>query len=90
MLPLKNIFNRIFWDKRLDRRDYVITFIHRGAPSDEKTIAASLVKQVGKSWFTYEEEEGSEVYIPMHRIVTVKNLKTGEILWRKRTTSKHV
>ena len=84
MHPLKNIFNKIFWDKRIDRRDYTVTFIHRGAPSDEKTIAASLIIQVGSSWFTYEDHS-EETIIPMHRVITVENTKTGSVLWRKRT-----
>jgi len=84
MLPLKNIFNKIFWDSRVDKQDYFITFVHRGAPSDEKTIPASIIKRVGKSWFSYEDR-GEETMIPMHRVITVKNMKTGTVLWRKRT-----
>ena len=87
MHPLKNIFNRIFWDKRIDRRDCTVTFIHRGAPSDQKIIAASLIIQVGSSWFTYEDH-GEETIIPMHRVITVENTKTGSVLWRKRTLSR--
>ena len=85
MLPLKNIFNKILWDRRVSTDDYRITFIHRGAPSDEKTIAASSVRHVGRSWFTYDDL-GDEVQIPMHRITKVENLETGEVLWRKRTS----
>jgi uncharacterized protein (UPF0248 family) len=84
MLPLKNIFNKIFWDSRVDKQDYIITFVHRGAPSDEKTIPAFIIKRVGKSWFSYEDQ-GEETIIPMHRVITVKNTKTGAVLWRKRT-----
>jgi len=86
MLPLKNIFNKIFWDERVDRIDFVITFVHRGAPSDSKTITASQIRQVGRSWFTYSQQD-QETLIPMHRILTVENVRTGEILWRKRGTS---
>lgn len=67
----------------MSKMDYVITYIHRGAPSDEKTIPAEMVKQVGKSWFTYEEQ-GQVVIIPMHRVTMLMNMKTGEVLWRKR------
>ena len=84
MHPLKNIFNKIFWDERLDKKDYLVTFIHRGAPSNEKTIPTSLIKQIGKSWFTYQDQDMEEVYIPMHRVVSIRNLITGEVLWRKR------
>jgi uncharacterized protein (UPF0248 family) len=86
MLPVKNIFNRILWDQRVSRGDYRITFIHRGAPRDEKAIVASSVRQVGRSWFTYNDR-GEEVLIPMHRVTRIENLKTGEVLWRKRIAS---
>ncbi|MGQ9543740.1 MAG: RNA repair domain-containing protein [Candidatus Bathyarchaeia archaeon] len=87
MFPLKNIFNKILWDKSLDSRDYAVTFTHRGAPSDEKTIPTTSIRHVGKSWFIYDDE-GVEVYIPMHRVKRVVNLKTGEVLWMKRQPKK--
>ncbi len=71
----------------MSKMDYVITYIHRGAPSDEKTIPAAMVKQVGKSWFTYEEQ-GQDIIIPMHRVTMLMNMKTGEVLWRKRMYQK--
>ncbi|MBS7651336.1 MAG: RNA repair domain-containing protein [Candidatus Bathyarchaeia archaeon] len=86
MLPLKNILTKILWDRRLNVEDYVVTFIHRGAPSDLKTIPVKNIRKIGKSWFTYEDDDGVEFYIPMHRVKTVMNLKTGEVLWVKRRT----
>jgi uncharacterized protein (UPF0248 family) len=71
----------------VSKTDYVITYIHRGAPSDEKTIPAEIIKQVGKSWFTYEEQ-GQDIIIPMHRVIMLMNMKTGEVLWRKRMYQK--
>ena len=89
MIPLKNIFNRIFWDKRVNIEDFEITYIHRGALNNQKTIAASLITEVGKSWFTYKDQD-NENKIPMHRIITIKNIKTGDILWIKRKIAKDV
>jgi len=78
----KEILNRLFWDSRLKLQDHAISFIHRGAPGDIKTIPCSSVKRAAKSWFLYAEGE-REVLIPYHRITEIKNLRTGEILWRK-------
>ena len=89
MIPLKNIFNKIFWDKRVNIEDFEITYIHRGAPNDQKAIAASLITQVGKSWFTYKDQ-GNENKIPMHRIIAIKNIKTGDFLWTKKNIAKDV
>src|SRR4030042_3103073 len=89
MIPLKNIFNKIFWDKRANIEDFEITYIHRGAPKDQKTIAASLITQVGKSWFVYKDKSNKN-QIPMHRIITIKNIKTGDFLWTKKNIAKDV
>jgi uncharacterized protein (UPF0248 family) len=87
MIPLKNIFNKIFWDKRVNIEDFEITYIHRGAPKNQKTIVASLITEVGKSWFTYKDQI-NENKIPMHRIIAIKNTKTGDFLWTKRNIAK--
>jgi len=84
--PLKNVFNKIFWDKRENPSDYSVTFIHRGAPGDIKGISASLIERVGASWFTYSSGEGEPTVIPFHRIVEIKNVKSKEVLWRSRKT----
>jgi uncharacterized protein (UPF0248 family) len=89
MIPLKNIFNKIFWDKRVNIEDFEITFIHRGAPKNQKTIAASLITEVGKSWFTYKNQN-DENKIPMHRIISVINIKTGDFLWKKKSMIKDI
>ncbi|MFQ5761758.1 MAG: RNA repair domain-containing protein [Candidatus Bathyarchaeia archaeon] len=78
----KDILSRLFWDKRLQPEDYSITFIHRGAPGDSKTISCSSVTKAAKSWFLYAEG-GTEVFIPYHRILEINNIKTNEILWKK-------
>ncbi|MFH1327395.1 MAG: RNA repair domain-containing protein [Candidatus Bathyarchaeota archaeon] len=78
----KEIFGKIFWDKRERVEDYTVTFIHRGAPGDQKTILCTSFVNVAKSWFTYRSDE-EETLIPFHRILEIKNLKTGKVLWRK-------
>jgi len=82
--PLKNIFNKIFWDKRENPKDYSVTFVHRGALGDAKSISASIIEKVGHSWFTYSSGEEESTVIPFHRIVEVRNIKSKEVLWRSR------
>jgi len=79
--------NKIRWNKRFNPEDYVITFIHRGVKDNKKTIPYRLIASIGKSWFTYKSEE-EEVFIPYHRILEIKNIKTGEILWSKASKPK--
>lgn len=81
MHPLRNILNKIFWDEREDPRDYEITYAHRGAEGDERKISAEEVKDVGASWIKLRSEG---TLIPFHRISTIKNVRSGEVLWVSR------
>jgi len=82
--PLKNILNKVVWDKRENPADYVVVFIHRGAVGNIKVIPFAKVRDVGSSWFTYQDDANIEATIPFHRVTCVKNSKSGEIMWRKR------
>jgi len=79
--PLRNIFNKIFWDEREDPRDYEITYAHRGAEGDKRTISAKDVKDVRASWIILRSEGR---LIPFHRILTIKNIRNGKVLWVSR------
>jgi uncharacterized protein (UPF0248 family) len=81
---LRSILNKIFWDKRESPEDYVLSFIHRGVPGDVKTLSLKKVGEVGGSWFTYQDDSGRKTTIPFHRITLLKNVRTGDVLWRKR------
>jgi uncharacterized protein (UPF0248 family) len=81
--PLKNILNRIIWDRKLNPDNFKITYIHRGGVDDTSSVNGKSLKWVGNSWFMIKIEN-EDTSIPLHRILTVENVKTGEILWRKR------
>lgn len=83
-LNLREVLNKIFWDKRLNVEDYVLTFIHRGIENNKKTIPCKSIIRVGKSWFIYRNIKNmEEVFIPYHRVLEIKNVKTGKVLWKK-------
>ena len=82
MHPLRNIFNKIFWDKRERKEDYEVVFTHRGVPNDQKTIPFVSIVDVGKSAFIYFDK-GEKIIIPMHRVKIVRNIKNSKIMWRK-------
>jgi len=79
---LRDVFNRFLWDRRLNPEDYTVTFTHRGVAEDRKTVPCSRVVKAGGSWFLYREG-AAEVFIPFHRVLEIKNTKTGETLWKK-------
>jgi len=80
---LRQILNKLVWDEREAISDYEVTFIHRGVPGDQKTIPCRIITQIGSSWFTYQSEEESAI-IPFHRILEIKNVRNGQVVWGKR------
>ncbi|MEM3552235.1 MAG: RNA repair domain-containing protein, partial [Candidatus Bathyarchaeia archaeon] len=81
MHPLRNILNKLVWSEKEKLEDYEITYIHRGVPGNSKSLKASSIIKIGKSWFIFKDNEEEKV-IPFHRVILVVNLKTGECLWR--------
>jgi len=79
---LRELLNKIIWDSRENREFYEVIFIHRGAAGDAKKISMSQIVKVERSWFKYLES-GSEQLIPLHRVLSVTNRITGEVLWSK-------
>lgn len=82
-MTIRDFLNRIFWDPRENRANYEVIFIHRGAYMDRKSLPCVAIKEVKSSWFTYETPEEGEVVIPFHRIIEIRNLKTGEAAWKR-------
>lgn len=80
---LRQILNKLVWDEREAIADYEVTFIHRGEYGDRKTIQCGIITQMGPSWFTYKTE-GETAIIPFHRILEIRNVKNGQVIWRKK------
>ncbi|MFQ6074945.1 MAG: RNA repair domain-containing protein [Candidatus Bathyarchaeia archaeon] len=83
-MRIRDILNKVLWTASNNIANYEVTFIHRGAPMDRKTILLSSIMVVKSSWFTYIGEGEEEVPIPFHRIIEIRNVKTGQVLWSKR------
>ncbi len=84
MGKVRDILNKILWDKREKPEDYEVTFIHRGSYMNRKTIPYTLITRVERSWFTYRGEGGEDVVIPFHRVIEIKNLKSDEVAYKSR------
>ena len=83
--PLKNVLNKLRWDKREKADYYLITYTHRGAPDDLKRIHASSIRKLGNSYFTLgDESDSEETIIPFHRIIEIRNLQDDSIVWKSR------
>jgi len=52
-------------------------------------ISASQITKLGKSYFTIPGdslEESEESVIPFHRILEIRNVSDGRVIWIKRRT----
>jgi uncharacterized protein (UPF0248 family) len=65
-----------------DADEFIVAYIHRGAPEDTLRIRASKISQVGKGWFLLSD---GETQIPFHRILYVRDEKSDLVLWTKKT-----
>jgi hypothetical protein len=83
-LTIRDVLNALFWDSRQRKDDCEIVFLHRGAPMNRRVVACKLVTKIQPSWFTYVDERGQETMIPFHRILEIRNVKTGESIWKKK------
>ncbi len=79
----RSVLNRLLWDSRVNRGDYEIVYESRGAPGGVERVSASFLLKVFSRGFEYEARGGRK-YIPFHRIVEIRNVKTGEVLYRSR------
>jgi len=79
--PLRNLLNRLLWDSEIDPSDYEIVFISRGAPNDTEIICGSALVKVWARGFEAKVRGGTK-YVPFHRIIEIRNRKTGEVIFR--------
>ena len=77
MQTIKDLINKIKWDKRENPKDYSLIYIDLGK---KKELAYIDIKRL-ESNFMIIERNGEETEIPLHRIREVK--KKGKIIWRR-------
>ncbi len=83
-MTLREVLNRIRWAPQSGNSVYQITYIHRGAVGDKRTILFSDIHEIHASWFLYESSDSGETTIPLHRVTEVRNQESGEVIWKKR------
>ena len=76
-MTIRSILNRIFWNQRINKGEYEVTFIHRGVYMNRKVIRGNLIKDVKASFFCVQIDDKESV-IPFHRILEIKNVKNGK------------
>jgi len=80
--PLRNLLLGLRWNPNINADDFVISFTSRGSCCGVETVRGSAVEKVYLRGF--EVRLGAKlVYVPFHRVVMVKNLATGETVYKK-------
>jgi len=83
---IREILNKIKWMDSDNYSNYIITYIHRGVPNNQKTILFDRIIDITPSFIVFKDENAEEnTYIPFHRILKIINKKEKIILWRKIT-----
>lgn len=78
MITIKDLINKIKWDKRENPEDYVLVYIDLGR---KKEMDYSAIKKLEGN-FMVIEKDNEEVEIPLHRIREIK--KKNRIIWRRK------
>jgi uncharacterized protein (UPF0248 family) len=83
-LPLRDVLNRIRWDREKTELSYEVSYVHRGATGDKRSIPFSDIREIHSSWFTYTDSDDGEVMIPFHRVLEVREVESRHTVWRSR------
>lgn len=78
--PLRTILSRIQHGTRTGG-EVLLSYRHRGAALDQLSIEVSEILRLNKGSFVLKD---GETEVPYHRVLLVRNPRSGEVLWEKR------
>jgi len=73
----KNILNMILWHPEMEIGHTKISYIHRGASGNIKTIQGSLIDKIENGFLVLNDE----TQIPFHRLIRIEY--EDELIWKK-------
>ncbi len=79
MIPIKELLNKIKWDKRENPEDYTVGYYDR-LRKEIIEFPFKAIKEIDEN-FMLIEINGEEKTIPLHAIKIVR--KKGEQLWKR-------
>ncbi|MHA1342073.1 MAG: DUF504 domain-containing protein [Promethearchaeota archaeon] len=89
-MSIRDLLNQFLWDEDFKKKkdNYIIIYIHRGAPNDERIVNLNEITKVTKDSFCFDDIEYEiETCIPFHRIIRIESVDKSEILYQKRILS---
>lgn len=79
----KNILDLLFWHPNKEIDNTIISYIHRGATGNIKTITGDEIKRIEKGFLVLQDD----IYIPLHRIIKIEY--NQNLVWKKSPRNKH-
>lgn len=76
MIPIKDLLNKVKWDKKEDPKDYEIVYMDR-ILQQEIRIKFKKISKIEENFMIIDETS-----IPLHRIVKV--YKKGKLIWERK------
>ena len=73
----KNVLDMILWHPELDFSKCNVSYIHRGAPTNIKSIGCNRVSSLERGFLILDDQ----THIPCHRIVKIEY--NGKVIWNK-------
>ncbi len=73
----KNILNMVLWHPKMEKNHTKISYIHRGAPGNIKTIQGSKIDIIENGFLVLNDE----TQIPFHRIIKIEY--EDKLIWEK-------
>jgi uncharacterized protein len=73
----KNVIDMILWHPKMEIKKCKITYVHRGAPGNLKTIAGEQISKLERGFLILNDN----TQIPCHRLVKIEC--NGKIIWNK-------
>lgn len=79
MITIKELLNRIRYDKRLNADDFLVYYLDRVSDELVEIGYKDIIRTEGS--FMVLERDGEEVEIPLHRIRAVK--EKNKVVWKR-------
>ena len=77
----RRVLNELKWHPKKEFRNVKVTYIHRGAPGNRRTINSKDIVALERSFILISTEKGY-TRIPYHRVTEIKQGNT--VLWRRK------
>ncbi|MBI2128602.1 DUF504 domain-containing protein [Candidatus Woesearchaeota archaeon] len=81
MITIKELLNKIKWDKREEPEDYSVFYLDR-VLNRLIEMPYARIKRIEEGFFVIDKDN-EETFIPLHRIREVR--KKGKLVWQRQS-----